>query len=65
MIGNADDVPLTYRRLGAIGINETQSFSQQFILPTVPARSSGDGKFYVKVDTANGSTTIFQPVRPN
>ncbi|HQX55000.1 MAG TPA: CARDB domain-containing protein [Pyrinomonadaceae bacterium] len=53
VIGNADDVPLTYRRLGAIGINETQSFSQQFILPTVPARSSGDGKFYVKVDTAN------------
>ena len=53
IVGNADDVGITFRRLGAIGINETQSFSQQFSLPTVPAKPSSDGLFYVKVDQAN------------
>lgn len=53
IVGNSDDVLITQRFNLPFTIGQSASYSQQFSLPTVPARSSSDGLFYVKVDAAN------------
>lgn len=53
VIGNSDDMPLTYRGASVFAVGEVQSFSQQFDISTLPVRSSSDGLFYVRVDPTN------------
>ena len=52
-VGNADDILVTQRAESAFGINQSNSYSQQFIFPTLPVRPSSDSFVYVKVDVAN------------
>jgi subtilase family serine protease len=52
-VGNADDVPITFRTSPALGINESGSYTQQFSVGTLPLRPSSDALIYVKVDTGN------------
>jgi Tol biopolymer transport system component/subtilase family serine protease len=52
-VGNADDIPVTMRVSPALAVNETGSYSQQFIIQTLPVRPSSDALVYVKVDTFN------------
>ena len=51
--GNSDDILITQRFDPVMAIGEVRSYSQQYFFNTLPARPSGDGMFYVKVDAAN------------
>ncbi|QYO65309.1 CARDB domain-containing protein [Leptolyngbya sp. 7M] len=51
-IGNADDIAITQRNTAAMAAGQTQSFSQQYTVPTLPVRASSDALIYVVVDTA-------------
>ncbi|MBX3265900.1 MAG: PD40 domain-containing protein [Acidobacteria bacterium] len=52
-IGNADDILITQRVSPAFAVGQSQSFSQQYTVPTLPVRDSSDALIYVVVDPAN------------
>lgn len=58
-IGNADDLLMTQRFDPIMGVGEVRSYSQQYFFSTTPVRPSGDGMFYVRVDS---TSQVFEDV---
>lgn len=52
-VGNADDIPITYRSSGPLTQGQANSYSQQFTVTTLPVRPSSDALIYIKVDPMN------------
>lgn len=52
VIGNADDVLIAQRFSPAWDAGQSQSFVQQYTVPTLPVRDSSDALIYVVVDAA-------------
>jgi Tol biopolymer transport system component len=52
-IGGADDIELASRTAVNLAAGAVQSFGATFNIPTVPARTSSSGRYYVVVDTTN------------
>jgi hypothetical protein len=52
-VGGADDIELASRTAVNLAAGAVQSFSATFNIPTVPARSSSSGRYYVVADTTN------------
>lgn len=57
VVGNADDVLVTQRVSPAFAAGESQSFAQNYVVPTVPSRPSSNALVYVRV---NFGGTVFE-----